>query len=1342
MGKILGNTSKPATVSLGGSSKPATVQVGSKAKPATVQLGNVSKPATVQLGNVSKPATVQIGKVSKPATIQVGNIAKPTTVQVGNVAKPATVQIGNVAKPVQIQIGSQVKPQTIPKGNISTPNILKPKTELTQPTVKPVTPTKTQALSIAQMKEMLNDMTKERQITTVTPKTKPILKSAKIENIITETTKARQFTNVIKTPQQDKTTYERALEKYGNNATQISMSSYIKGNMDVPNIEIAKLFYPNATPLQLQNTQQTIQEAKNALMRAAKGGSGAQTEYDFGRMDVTMLLLKPDLVQKYGKTVKFDVESKDVKETPVQVVKQQVQTPLLKTSEFLKPMEEGSRTDLLIKEIKKQSLKDTQDRTINPKDIVGITSIELKNEKWAIPGLDKDSTVNKVLQWTQANLYDGAQKELVANGWIRQDEITFKTGNQNPTFQKQFGSQTAETQIEKLVITKTTPDGDKVIAQTIKDKQNGIVVSPQKDDLLYMNIGADKKISSDVIKTFAPSVLVRDINGWNAKQVTNALGKDGIDKLYSNKDVIKNIATYRKGQTVEKLNAIAQEVFSFNVTGNPIVDGALMIASGGVIGIEGKIAEKVGMKGIAELSKITGNVGKLTKEYNKINVALPMGKLSLGETLVSTSKQGNVLLVPNTGTIAKAIVTNTPIQEVTKIETKRIEVGERLAKTPTTPIVKQTLKPAEVKTQLAVTSLRNTLDKGMMNTKSAEEFVNKILTGDAKTTHAALVEFTATVPDQLYSVISKGVRNIEPDVATKMWGRLEESNTALKTISEDFVAKISTEAKGDPIAAGKALQRESNVLGRNTIENLVNTAQSQGSIYYNDMANAMDAWSKLDRDALLVMPEPKTNALVSDTTGRLKTPINTMISPKTMGSAQIRELEMIEKEVGTIQNLRDLTQTEIKSLSTKTKIPESYINKYKVDATNYLEKFKTKPSTGWISGKMDVQTLIDIVPVNEATLSKILTDTRALRKEGIETLMDMATIPSKDIKQLANKLNIDPERVATYKSNASKAIIWDEDEETIKEMVSLVEEEKRMKQKLEIPREQFKQWDTRQEQTLKNMGISTNETTGKPILDTRKINEMDDKLFAFINERDGDTIAMALKGMPVEDIVKANIRNDRKMALIRDYSDVLKMPIGRPLQETEKAARAIIPTPHVKQLTQGTTKPADATRNALVELRNGNYKGAAEKLAESKDFNAKSLLPGNNAKAYDDMSIAKLQRMTEHGAPKTLIDKMIKERSERALQVLATKGNDMKRAAFQISNGEINKLTDSELSNLWEKERSLALDAAHDITGGDNLLIKEITDRAIASGDKTRMEKLAEEMKQEKANCVKRGDCV
>jgi hypothetical protein len=134
------------------------------------------------------------------------------------------------------------------------------------------------------------------------------------------------------------------------------------------------------------------------------------------------------------------------------------------------------------------------------------------------------------------------------------------------------------------------------------------------------------------------------------------------------------------------------------------------------------------------------------------------------------------------------------------------------------------------------------------------------------------------------------------------------------------------------------------------------------------------------------------------------------------------------------------------------------------------------------------------------------------------------------------------------------------------------------------------------------------------------------------------------------------------------------------------------------------------------------------------------LFEGKNADIYRDISVAKIRRMEEFGAPKGLVDRLAYERSQYALKEISEKSNELKRIAFQIRDGNVDRLTDIEAQKLWDEAKDLGLDATES-AGKPNQLLKRLADDAINSKDPKRMQKLADEMKAKKTECEIKGEC-
>jgi len=136
-----------------------------------------------------------------------------------------------------------------------------------------------------------------------------------------------------------------------------------------------------------------------------------------------------------------------------------------------------------------------------------------------------------------------------------------------------------------------------------------------------------------------------------------------------------------------------------------------------------------------------------------------------------------------------------------------------------------------------------------------------------------------------------------------------------------------------------------------------------------------------------------------------------------------------------------------------------------------------------------------------------------------------------------------------------------------------------------------------------------------------------------------------------------------------------------------------------------------------------------------------------DAKHYDGMSIQRINRM-EDAVPadqmskgmKEMLERMRQERRDFAIDALSKKGDDFKRAAFKIKNGdELDELERLKLWNSGDEIRALAKDALDDV--GGNKLVKGLVDDAAKKGDAARAKNLQTSMKEELEKCIKRGEC-
>ena len=189
-----------------------------------------------------------------------------------------------------------------------------------------------------------------------------------------------------------------------------------------------------------------------------------------------------------------------------------------------------------------------------------------------------------------------------------------------------------------------------------------------------------------------------------------------------------------------------------------------------------------------------------------------------------------------------------------------------------------------------------------------------------------------------------------------------------------------------------------------------------------------------------------------------------------------------------------------------------------------------------------------------------------------------------------------------------------------------------------------------------------------------------------------------------------------------------------------------------KQLTAADIKPGTKDRktaaiNAIDAAKKGDYETAIKKFAEARTHDGRSVLSKVDAKHYDGMSIQRINRM-EEAVPadqmskgmKEMLERMRQERRDFAIDALSKKGDDFKRAAFKIKNGdELDELERLKLWNSGDEIRTLAKDALDDVNG--NKLVKGLVDDAVKKGDAARAKNLKTSMKEELEKCIKRGEC-
>jgi hypothetical protein len=913
----------------------------------------------------------------------------------------------------------------------------------------------------------------------------------------------------------------------------------------------------------------------------------------------------------------------------------QEQTPTLKTSKFLTIS--NPQTAALI-----STIKATQQTTNDKDTFTGVTSVEKKNEKWNIPILGE--TGNEGLQWIQKNLYDGAQKELVANGWLKQTEFKIQTGTQTPNIIRQTLGITPETQVETLTITKTTKAGDMVNQQTLKDKQNGIVVSPQKNDLLYMNIGENGTIKPEVIKTFAPSVLIRDIDDWNGKIVANALGEQGINELYSNPDIQKNIAAYRKGLTTEKAKAIAEEILSFNITGNPIVDGLVMIASGGIVGFETKVVEKVGMRGLTEVAKVANAVKATGKEFKAANIALPSsGQFSLANTILGSIKPStrDVLYVPLTSpkTVAKVFESSSPL------------------KAALSPVDVITWKPTK---ETAFNTINTKVEKSIGNPSNAKEFVNSVPNLDRSVVSAVFKSQIASNPVQFSEMLADGVAIADNTAGFVVKELLTRANVDFVDTSMKFAKEIAIKANDNPQVAASILFDASKILGDSPVQLMIKTAIDNGAPEYNTMVNALEElkyWNTAEGKGLMptglptgatrgvsiqqieltqVMPERDAIKIQKVTGIQITTPSLASTGGKVAFEMPTNVYTLSLKntdELTEISKVTGINLNELKSARDKAAEIRISADKAGIDIT----LLKKDNDIGRVVSPKIKNKLIYEEYTKERPISKtILTETEKI--PNTQNINDVASWTDEEMSAIAKETGIQKTTLEDYRTEANNMITEARNNEG--ELISYGTDEIG-KQKTEYailegttsreegitafatPKAERKGSDAAiitkvdnkitidmgttafNQKDLNRLGFKFEPTktnmfreNGMWTLDTGKLNALSKKEFDNLLKYNDDAIRTVMKDISISDITKGDMLNDRKIELIKRYGDILAKD-----QDAVRTAEKFARDTKQAQTTMkpGNAKPTIAAKSALDELKKGNnFEIAAKKLREPK----------------------------------------------------------------------------------------------------------------------------------------------
>jgi hypothetical protein len=927
--------------------------------------------------------------------------------------------------------------------------------------------------------------------------------------------------------------------------------------------------------------------------------------------------------------------------------------------------------------------------------------------KWYLPDNEK-LAADGILQKSTVTQYGASFMDVYGQGTRSMDAATALTLARGPVVT------TTEYKLTEL--------GEQVRQEIVAKKQSGDIYLTSKildldendqNNLVYGLEFANDDIQLEQMKTDIknmPAVeLARISNTWYGSTAKEVVGEEAFGDAWLDEDVIASIAQIHSGQTVPKLEKIISEITSPYMTGDVTTDFAAFFLLGGVAGeipdifnVASKLGKTELVSGallkVADISKSVDKVGEFVDYAKNAKIEIPYSVIN--NAVFNAMPISNIAIIPSSGSISKAISSPGMTADIAKLGTT-------------------TTNKVDAKITTIVQDYRKTLDAGMSNDAKAAELVLRLAGDDKTIVNAALTEFIGTDPNTIYAVISKGSTKVDPATATTVWERLETANKSYSDLAEAFVKDIITKSDGDPIVAAKQLTDMGDNIGKDAVNYMINTAMAQGTNYYNDITNAVEEWSKIDNAATPILASP-TGATKAISSKSIDLDVITPDQPWKLNALR-RDSNKVETSTGKVRKIEDVH--DLAALSDEEIVAISNSD-YKFGITiQDLRNYRTKAQ--------------DIL-------------SRDVNAE-IEDVTEKLTA--------ADRIG-DTVKETAYKKPKSEAILIDMDRLGFKPI------------NMENWRTGDKTWSW----------------------DAKSMNTLSDKDFKYLTERNQNELAVVFRDITIQDIMKAPITNERKSTLIRNFATsmtsnnagITKIADATRLNELvakqnneitklmsmtdnmeikkqqeliksineeitleknslEVAKSHVDTTPKIPKpspMKPGKTAPSKAANNALNELKKGNIDAAAKKLGEASTYKRQNLMADKaNLPKYDGVTIAKIRRLEGTGAPDSLIKQMMRERSEYALQQLAKQDTDMKKIAFKLSKGD--ELTEAERLKLWDNGddiRKLGKDAAH--TDDGNLLIKGLTDDAIKSGDKARMQKLADEIKADKENCVKLGECA
>lgn len=590
---------------------------------------------------------------------------------------------------------------------------------------------------------------------------------------------------------------------------------------------------------------------------------------------------------------------------------------------------------------------------------------------------------------------------------------------------------------------------------------------------------------------------------------------------------------------------------------------------------------------------------------------------------------------------------------------------------------------------------------------------------------AALTEITAkygleTVKNTIeYSKLG----SLDVTQADKTAALFESAKDGLTKVSKEKLVPIAIKyASGDTIGATNDLYNLRDFFGNNPLKNMIKTLDR--TEYENTLTNVMSDVAKWDEQIAVEIPTIKPTGATAAVTSKA-IDLNALIpSMQDRGindwgkyTNKLKEIKVENiPEIKTIKDLDGLTNSQISTLAQKlsiemypdTKRIEEITNWAKNTAKGDIQKEnkliseelvkldKNEPITTW--GRSDAwvnQVRMTYDPA-DITLSEAITRKLAPTKLEIEkTLLEAKT-------QAANTLGTE------YKKAVEMA------DEPIGDMVN---EDKVTSYVLDTK-------DAENANAYEKIPGKLKQTEATTISDTKVIEaykkgrELEQKTLMDMKATRDTLIRNKADQTRIDDISSQISKQEKKVAAIdSEIQDAVFLNIGQ------------------KKITLPVTKkvlvqPNTAARNAITELKNGNIKAAAERLAESNKANAPITL---TLDSYKDLNVQQILKMKEFGAPTAIVDNMAWKRSQQALQELDKMETSIKKVGFKINNDI--PLTEADRTLLWNGPRSQAIEAVY-VPEKENSLISGVVKDAIESGDPTRRAKILDDMQKDLDYCT------